>query len=245
MNSLNFKDGNSSIEIGGMLVSSIEFPGKISLVIFTAGCMLRCPYCHNAGIINGGNPRKIIEIFQEINESLDFIDSVVITGGEPLIQNMAIMDILKYCKSLKLEVKLDTNGYYPERLEELIDLVDYVALDVKAPFNEYKKVIGEDIGERVRKSMEICLLSPETYLECRTTYVPTLMDPDDVVEIAREIDCDVYTIQQFKNTSVLDETLKEIPIPSRTELLEIAKSVKPFLKGIKIKTSEFGDEIIK
>ena len=245
MNPLNFKDGQNSIEIGGMLVSSIEFPGKISLVIFTAGCMLRCPYCHNAGIIDGGNPRKIIEIFQEINESLDFIDSIVITGGEPLIQNIAIMDILKYCKSLKIEVKLDTNGYYPERLEELIDLVDYVALDVKAPFNEYKKVIGEDIGERVRRSMEICLLSPETYLECRTTYAPTLMDPEDIVEIAKEIDCDVYTIQQFKNTSVLDETLKEIPSPSRNELFEIAESVKPFLKGIKIKTSEFGDEIIK
>ena len=244
MNSLNFKDGQSSIEIGGMLVSSIEFPGKISLVIFTAGCMLRCPYCHNAGIIEGGNPRKIIEIFQEINESLDFIDSVVITGGEPLIQNMAIIDILKYCKSLKLEVKLDTNGYYPERLEELIDLVDYIALDVKAPFNKYKEIIGEDIGERVRKSMEICLLSPDTYLECRTTYVPTLMDPEDVVEIAKEIDCDVYTIQQFKNTSVLNETLKETPSPSRTELFEIAESVKPFLKKIKIKTSEFGDEII-
>jgi pyruvate formate lyase activating enzyme len=244
MNSLNFKD-SQSIEIGGMLVSSIEFPGKISLVIFTAGCMLKCPYCHNAGIIDGGNPRKIIEIFQEINESLDFIDSVVITGGEPLIQNIAIIDILKYCKSLKLDVKLDTNGYYPERLVELIDLVDYIALDVKAPFNKYKEVIGEDIGERVRKSMEICLLSPGTYLECRTTYVPTLMDQEDIVEIAKDIDCDVYTIQQFKNTSVLDDTLKDIPSPSRAELFGIAESVKPFLKKIKIKTSEFGDETIK
>ena len=58
MNSLNFKDGQSSIEIGGMLVSSIEFPGKISLVIFTAGCMLRCPYCHNPGIIDGGKSKE-------------------------------------------------------------------------------------------------------------------------------------------------------------------------------------------
>lgn len=243
MNSFNFKEDNM-VEIGGMLVSSIEFPGKISLVIFTAGCILKCPYCHNAGIIEGGNPRDIREIFQEINESLDFIDSVVITGGEPLIQKRAVIDIIKYCKNLKLDVKLDTSGCYPERLEELIELVDYVALDVKVPFNKYKKVIGEDIGEKVRRSMEICLLS-NTYLECRTTYVPTLIDPEDMVEIVKEIDCDIYTIQQFKNTSVLDETLLEVPSPSRTELLKIVKLIKPFIKRIKIKTSEFGDEIIE
>ena len=118
-------------------------------------------------------------------------------------------------------------------------------LDIKAPFNKYKEIIGEDIGENVRKSMEICLKFPETYFECRTTYVPGLMSPEDVVEIAKNIRCDVYTIQQFRNRTVLDEKLKETPSPSRKELIEIAESVKPFLRNIKIKTSEFGDETIK
>ncbi len=245
MNSLTSKKSRSSIDIGGMLVSSLEFPGKMSLVIFTAGCMLRCPYCHNPGIIDGGKPREIIEIFKEIDESLDFIDSVVLTGGEPLIQKDEIFEILKYSKNLKLDIKLDTNGYYPEKLDDLMDLVDYVALDVKAPFNRYKEVIGEDIGENVQKSMEVCLKSPETYFECRTTYVPGLMIPEDVVEIAKNIRCDVYTIQQFRNRTVLDEKLKETPSPSRKELVEIAESVKPFQKKIKIKTSEFGEETIK
>lgn len=245
MNLLPTKKDLISIEIGGMLVSSVEFPGKMSLVIFTARCMLRCPYCHNPGIIVGGESMKITEVFQEIDDSLEYIDSVVLTGGEPLMQKEEVVEILKYCKSLELDVKLDTNGYYPERLEEILHFVDYVALDVKAPFNKYKKIIGKDIGENVRKSMEICLKFPETYFECRTTYVPGLMNPQDVFEIARNIKCDIFTIQQFRNRTVLDEKLKDTPSPSRKELIEIAESVKPFLKNIKIKTSEFGDETIK
>jgi len=207
--------------------------------------MLNCPYCHNPGIIDGGEPKKISELFNEIEDSLEYIDSVVITGGEPLIQHKAVLEILKYSKNLNLNTKLDTNGYYPNKLETLIDLVDYVALDVKAPFNKYKKVIGADIGVNVRKSMEVCLKFPEVYFECRTTYVPALMSPEDVIDIAKNISCDVYTIQQFRNKTVLDEKLKETLIPSRKDLIEIAGSVKPFLEHIKIKTSEFGEEIIK
>ncbi len=233
-----------TIDIGGILVSTIEYTGKISLVIFTAGCMLRCPYCHNPGIIEGGDQRKIVEIYDKINDSLDFIDSVVITGGEPLLQHEKVVKILRYCKRLGLQTKLDTNGYYPEKLEDLLDLVDYVALDVKAPLNNYKKVIGEDIGENVRKSIKVCLKS-DVFLECRTTYVPGLLFPEDIMEIARNIECDVYTIQQFNNKTVLDKKFKEIESPSRKELFEIAKSIKPYQNNIKIKTSEFGDETIK
>ena len=242
---LNLTKSTDIIDIGGILVSTIEYTGKISLVIFAAGCMLRCPYCHNPGIIEGGNLREISEIYNKIDDSLDFIDSVVLTGGEPLIQKEEIFKILKYCKTHQLDVKLDTNGYYPDKLEDLLYLVDYVALDIKAPFNKYEEVTGADIGENVRKSMEICSKFPEIYLECRTTYVPGLMVPEDVVDIAKDIHCDVYTIQQFRNKTVLDEKLKETPSPSRKELVEIAESVRPFQKKIKIKTSEFGDEIIK
>ena len=125
-----------------------------------------------------------------------------------------------------------------------MDFVDYVALDVKAPFNKYKEIIGLDIGKNVQKSIQVCLKS-NVYLECRTTYVPGLLIPEDIINIAKNIECDVYTIQQFNNKTVLDEKLKEIQSPSRKELFDIAESIKPFQKNIKIKTSEFGDEIIK
>lgn len=231
--------------IGGTAISSLDFPRKIALVIFCGGCVIRCPYCHNPEIINGGKSIKLEEIFREIEESLEFIDGVVITGGEALIQAEDIEKILKFCKQRELNTKIDTNGCFPEKLEKIINLIDYVGLDIKAPFNKYKKVIGSQIEEKVKKTMIICLKSPNTYLECKTTYVPTLLHKEDVVSIAKEIDCDLYTLQQFRNRVVLDEKLKKVPNPSREELLDIANTIKPYLKNIKIKTSEFGEEIIK
>jgi len=231
--------------IGGMLISSLEYPGKISLVIFTGGCILRCPYCHNPELIDGGKEIDLEEIKMEIQDSMNFIDSIVITGGEPLIQFEELKELLDYIKNTGLKIKLDTNGCYPERLEKIIHLINYVALDVKAPVNKYKKVTGASIGDKVKKSMEIAQDSPNTYLECRTTYVPGLLDKQDIMEIVKDINCDLYTIQQFRNRVVLDEKLKKTPNPSRDELFKIARKIKPFNTPIKIKTSEFGDELLE
>lgn len=226
-----------------MIISSLEFPGKMSLVIFTGGCILKCPYCHNPEIIEGGKYLELDEILQKIEKSMDFIDSVVITGGEPLIQHEDVEKILKYSKNHELNTKIDTNGCFPDRLQNVINLLDYVALDIKAPFDKYNKIIGSDIGCNVRRSMEACIKG-EVFLECRTTYVPYLMDIGDIVEIAKEIDPDIYTLQQFRDKVVLDEKLQGTPIPSRDELRKIGERIKPFLKKVKIKTSEFGEEAI-
>ena len=229
--------------IGDMIVSSLEFPEKMSLVIFTGGCILRCPYCHNPELIDNGKSVELDEIIKKIESSMEFIDSVVITGGEALIQYEDVKKILKYCKNRGLETKLDTNGCFPDKLSEIIGLLDYVALDIKVPFDRYEEVIGSDIGSKVKESMEICI-SNGIYLECRTTYVPFLMDPQDIIEIAKSITTDIYTIQQFRDKTVLDEKLQGTPVPSRDELKEIGEAVKPFLKKVRIKTAEFGNEFI-
>jgi pyruvate formate lyase activating enzyme len=230
---------------GGMLISSLEYPGKISLVIFTGGCILRCPYCHNPELIDGGKEVDLDEIKMEIQDSLNFIDSLVITGGEPLTQFEELKELINYLKDTELQIKLDTNGCYPERLEKIIHMIDYVALDVKAPANKYEEITGISIEDNVKKSIEIVQNSPNTFLECRTTYVPGLLDKQDIIEIVKDIKCDLYTIQQFRNRVVLDEKLKNTPSPSRDELLEIAREIKPFTARVKIKTSEFGDELIE
>lgn len=229
--------------IGDMIVSSLEFPGKMSLVIFTGGCILRCPYCHNPELIDNGKSVELDEIIKKVESSMDFIDSVVITGGEALIQYEDVKKILKYCKNRGLETKLDTNGCFPDKLSEIIGLLDYVALDIKTPFDKYEEVIGSDIGSKVKESMEICI-NNNTYLECRTTYVPFLMDPQDIIEIAKSITTDIYTIQQFRDKTVLDKRLHGTPVPSRDELKKIGEAVKPFLKKVRIKTAEFGNEFI-
>ena len=87
---------------GGMLISSLEYPGKISLVIFTGGCILRCPYCHNPDLIDGGKEIDLEEIKMEIQDSMNFIDSIVITGGEPLIQFEELKELLNYIKKYRL-----------------------------------------------------------------------------------------------------------------------------------------------
>ncbi len=229
--------------IGEIIISSLEYPEKISLVIFTGGCTLKCPYCHNPEMINGGNPVDNAEIINKIGDSLDYIDSVVITGGEPLMQHKDVEDILKFCKAMGLKTKLDTNGCFPQRLEKILGLLDYVAMDIKAPFDKYEKIVGSSIGESVKKSMEACIKSP-VYLECRTTYVPYLLEIEDIVEIAKNIDADVYTLQQFRDKVVLDSELQGTPVPSRDELVEISKKIKPFQLKVKIKTAQFGEEII-
>ncbi|WP_414469548.1 anaerobic ribonucleoside-triphosphate reductase activating protein [Methanobacterium sp. ACI-7] len=230
--------------IGEMIISSLEYPEKMSLVIFTGGCDLRCPYCHNPEIIDGGKPVELAYIINEIENSMEFIDSVVITGGEPLKQCEDVEKILRYSKERELKTKLDTNGCYPERLKKIIKLVDYVALDVKAPFEKYNEIIGCSIGDKVKKSMELCI-KQGVYLECRTTYVPYLMEIEDILEIAKNVTADIYTLQQFRDKKVLDEKLYGTHSPSRDELEKIANIIKPFQKKIKIKTAEFGSEIIK
>jgi pyruvate formate lyase activating enzyme len=233
------------MRIGGHITSTLEFPGHMSMVIFTAGCNLRCPYCHNPELISrdGGEETTLDELFTQVEESNDFLDAVVISGGEPLLQDKDLKKILNYCQELNLKTKLDTNGCYPKKLRKVINLLDYVALDVKAPFNKYKQIIGADVGELVKESMNL-IYNSDSFFECRTTYVPSLMNGDNIKNIAKEISCDLYTLQQFRNRVVLDEKLYQVPNATRDELYNFALLIKPIFGNIKIKTAEFGDEII-
>jgi len=232
------------MEIWGTIISSIEYHGKMSLVIFMAKCDLKCPYCHNSEILNEGEEVSLLEIFKKIDDSSEYIDAVVVSGGEPLVQIEELDSILKYSKKLKLKTKLDTSAYYPDRLKRVLPYIDYLAIDVKAPYNKYSKVIGSDIGEKVEKCVKMANSDPHVFLECRTTYVPNLLTPKDIKQISREIECDLYTLQQFRNKDVLDESLEEFKSPNPIELKKLAKEIKPVLKKVKIRTSEFGDEHI-
>ncbi len=232
------------MEIGGTIISSVEYHGKISLVIFMAKCPLRCPYCHNFELLENGEKATLEELFETIEEAADYIDAVVISGGEPLVHSKEVIELLKFSKTLGLKTKVDTSGCYPKRLDEVLKYTDYIAIDIKVPFEKYKEIIGADVGDNVEKSMKMANLSPNTYLECRTTYVPTLLTPDDIKQISREIECDLYTLQQFRSKNVLDESLEEIESPNPYELKKLAKEIKPILNNVKIKTAEFGEECI-
>ena len=141
------------MKLGSAIISSVEFHGNMSLVIFLAECPLRCPYCHNKEILESPDNAKIEEIYEKIDIAHDFIDAVNISGGEPLVQTEEVIKILKYAKNLGLKTKIDTSGVYPDKLEKILkeNILDYVAMDIKAPFDKYKQVINANIGIKVKK----------------------------------------------------------------------------------------------
>ena len=232
--------------IGGTVISSVEFHGNMALVIFMSKCPLACRYCHNVELIEDNTEKSLDEVKKEIDSSFDFLDAVVISGGEPLVQTDEVISILEYVREIGLKTKLDTSGIYPEKLKKILDLnlLDFVSLDVKTTFSKYRKITGANVGFDVKKSMEY-INDAGVHLEIRTTYVPTLHTKKDIINLVDEIEAEVYTIQQFRNKNVLDPALEKVEVPNPHDLAKLAKEVKPYFDGIvKVKSGEFGEQVI-
>lgn len=232
--------------VGGSVISSVEFHGNMSLVIFMSKCPLACRYCHNVELLEDNSEKTLEEITDEIDSSADFLDAVVISGGEPLVQTDEVIEILKHVRKTGLKTKLDTSGIYPDKLKKILDLnlLDYVSLDVKTTFSKYRKITGANIGFEVKKSMDL-INKAGVHLEIRTTFVPTLHTKKDIKNLVDEIDAEVYTIQQFRNKNVLDPALEKVEIPNPHDLADLAREIKPYFSGIvKVKSGEFGEQVI-
>lgn len=232
--------------IGGTVISSVEFHGNMSLVIFMSKCPLACRYCHNVELLEDNTEWSFEQVKEEIDSSVDFLDAIVISGGEPLVQTDAVIEILKYVREIGLKTKLDTSGIYPENLKKILDLelLDFVSLDVKTTFSKYRKITGANVGFQVKKSMDL-INQAGVHLEARTTYVPTLHTKKDIFNLVDEIKADIYTIQQFRNKNVLDPALEKVEVPNPHDLVELAREIKPYFDGVvKVKSGEFGEQII-
>ena len=234
--------------VGGTLISSVEFHGNMSLVIFMSKCPLACRYCHNVELMEDDTQKTFEEVKKDIDHAADFIDAVVISGGEPLMQLDALIELFTYIKSINLKTKLDTSGIYPEKIEKLLELelLDFVSLDIKAPFEKYRKITGAKVGSQVKKSMKLLNNDDNVRLEVRTTYVPTLHTKKDIHNLVSDVEGDIYTIQQFRNKNVLDPALEEVEVPNPHDLIKLAKEIRPLFDGIvKVKTGEFGEQVIE
>ncbi|WP_298522569.1 anaerobic ribonucleoside-triphosphate reductase activating protein [uncultured Methanobrevibacter sp.] len=234
--------------VGGSVISSVEFHGNMSLVIFMSGCPLTCRYCHNVELLDDATVKSFEEIKQEIDSSADFLDAVVISGGEPLMQLDALIEIFTYVRQIGLKTKLDTSGIYPDRIQKLLDLklLDFVSLDVKTVFSKYRKITGSNVGFQVKKSMEMIHADENVHLEARTTYVPTLHTKKDIINLADDLKADIYTIQQFRNKNVLDPALEKVAVPNPHDLEKLAREIMPYFEGqIKVKSAEFGERTIE
>ena len=189
---------------GFVSISLLDYPGRISSVLFAGGCDFRCPYCYNTDLVL--NPQEIPtipeeELLEDISKRLDsgLIDGVVVTGGEPTL-SPDLPRLLRVIKSMGASVKLDTNGTRPQLLEAILrrNLTDYVAMDYKAPLGRYSDLAGVNVDtEAIRLSAQL-LLGGKIDYEFRTTVHPGLLDVEDLLQIIREIKgAKRYAVQPF------------------------------------------------
>ncbi|OGC23682.1 anaerobic ribonucleoside-triphosphate reductase activating protein [candidate division WOR-1 bacterium RIFOXYB2_FULL_42_35] len=224
------------LEIKGFFETSfLDWDGKIVSTLCVPLCNLRCPFCHNSGLIEHPQqyeniPLKHIEDF--LLEHKDFIDGVCITGGEPCLhKDRGLFEFLKRIKGLGLLVKFDTNGTDPETLKRLIDqkLIDYIAMDLKGPLDErYDKLTGVKIDlAKIKQSIEIVRQCGLHY-EFRTTVVPTLLDNNDIEVMAKAIaGADKFVLQQFVAENCWAESLRSIKPYEKEQLDEMVKVCQP------------------
>lgn len=221
---------------GFIETSFLDWDGKVTSVVFLPYCNFKCPFCDNGLLIE--SPEKLPEIKIEkienfIRNRKDFIDGVVITGGEPTIHPWLI-DLIKRFKALDVLVKLDTNGSDPNHLNTLITnhLIDYIAMDLKGPLNsKYHEAAGLKVDlDKIKESIKIVVNSGIDY-EFRTTVVPTLHTEIDIEEMAKAISgAKKFVLQQFVPDHTLDERLRIIaPYPKERimAMVEIAKKHVP------------------
>lgn len=193
---------------GFQKMTLLDFPGRVACTLFTAGCNLRCPFCHNASLVLQRSAESHTEedILSYLNKRTGLLDGICITGGEPLMHR-DLKDFIKRVKELGFAVKLDTNGCFPDRLKELIDegLLDYVAMDVKNSMEDYGKVVGIEGFDTaaVEKSINL-LLENRVDFEFRTTVVSPLHTPEDIAALTKRIKgTKKYFLQNFVDSGDL------------------------------------------
>lgn len=180
--------------------TSIDFPGCLAAVIFFQGCPLRCPFCHNP------NLQPLTDSVQTWEETLAFLktrkkrlDGVVMSGGEPLMQPN-VFDMLQQIKDLGFKVAIHTSGVYPEKLEKILPLLDWVGLDIKGPWDKYDTLSGrKNMVQKVQKSLKILIESGIDF-ECRTTCDPNHLIPADTLKIAHDLQklgVKIYALQKY------------------------------------------------
>ena len=221
------------MEIGGLQKTTlIDYPGHVAATVFLIGCNFRCPFCYSPELVLEDKIKTQPRIperdfFKFLQDRRDMLEGIVVCGGEPTIHKELPL-FLEKIKKLGYLVKLDTNGSNPKMLNSLIrkELVDYVAMDVKAPKDKYKMSVGVEINlENIEKSVDILREGIVDY-EFRTTVVPRILKKEDVIKIARWLSpAKKYYLQNFIQGKAIDSKMEKVrPYPPKY-LLSIAREI--------------------
>jgi pyruvate formate lyase activating enzyme len=229
------------LKIAGLeKLSLIDYPGKLSAIIFTHGCNLRCEYCHNPElVIQNIAPEEVYDpekILKFLKTRIGKLDAVVITGGEPLLYD-DLEPFLKSIKDLGYLLKLDTNGLLPNKLKKLIkhEVIDYISMDIKYPEGDYLTFTGENALNHVKQSINIIMNSNLDY-EFRTTYVKGIHNVDSSKAIGKMINgAKQYYVQNFRAGKTINPTLSEQNSFTTKELNTLKKNIKPYVLNAEIR----------
>ncbi len=230
-----------NINIKGFVPTSmVDWPGKIISVIFLPGCNFRCSFCHNPELIFGYDKMediKIEDIFDYLKKRKEWIDGVCITGGEPTLHKN-LPDFINLLSHMGYKVKLDTNGTNPKMLKKLIknDLLDFVAMDIKAPLEKYSETTNVEINkEDINESIDI-LKNGKINYEFRTTIVPDFIGEEEMRKIGKWLlGAKHYIVQQFRPINTLDSKFIEKKSYTPDELQKLADVIKPYVRECKVR----------
>ena len=231
--------------IGGIQKTTlVDFPNKVAAIVFTQGCNFRCGYCHNPLLIypplEGGSKslisgRGVIEDFLSfLKTRIGKLDGVVITGGEPTLQS-GLYNFIKEIKQMGFEVKLDTNGTNPEVVKRLINdnLLDYIAMDIKAPFDKYDLITNTNINkDNILQTIKLIKNSKIDY-EFRTTVVKSQLSFNDFEKIGQMIKgAKRYYLQKFVSSEILDKNLKNSQTYTDQEFKTLCRNLKKYVEFV-------------
>lgn len=231
--------------IGGLQKTTlIDYPGKLACTVFLAVCNFRCPWCYSGELVLpikiARQPRILEkEFFDFLRSRKGLLEGVVICGGEPTV-NKELLQFVEKIKAMGFFVKLDTNGSNPAMLKDLVgrELVDYVAMDIKAlPGEVYQKIMGEGVKiEDIKESVEF-LKKGNVDFEFRTTVVNTIHTKEDFSEIAKWIGGPgvKYYLQNFRPEKTIDPEFEKIKPFQKEFLEEIAKEISPRFKDCQLR----------
>ena len=221
------------MNIGGhQEISLLDYPGKIATIIWTTGCNFRCPFCYNPDLVMDHTDHiNIEEFFSFLNMRKGKLDAVSISGGEPFLQP-DLKEILTRIKQMDFFVKIDTNGSFPDMLQECLDesLIDYVSMDVKSVKENYSEIAGVAVNiDYIERSIQIIKKHAKNY-EFKTTVIPRFHKEKDIIEIAHWIKgAKRYFLQQFKtNTVLLSQDFNSIRTYTKDDLEKMCEKVRPF-----------------
>ncbi|WZL72873.1 anaerobic ribonucleoside-triphosphate reductase activating protein [Clostridiaceae bacterium 35-E11] len=223
---------------GHQKTSFIDYPDKISTVVFAAKCNFRCPFCHNSELVYGNGIRISEEyIFDYLQKRRTMIDSVCISGGECTLYDDIDIFIRKV-KKLGYLVKIDTNGTNPKLLAKLIDekLLDYIAMDIKAPIHKYDLLTGVKTNtEKILESIQKIQNGKIDY-EFRTTLCKELLNEEDILAIGRLLKgSKTYALQNFKDGDTILAGKNKFTPYGKEELMHMKESIKDCFEVVKIR----------